>query len=150
MRTDDISNRSRLVPLAATAALALITLSGCAVVDEIAHKQRSAEFPSASEMPEEWLDRAPWLPADARDIRAMESTVDEDAVSILVTSGSELSTDLCIEVPRQSAPTMEVPGAPDVYSANEVLACGDWSVLPAGDGWYGWTPNSADERSAAE
>lgn len=39
--------------------------------------------------------------------------------------------------------------APDAYDADTVFACGDWSVIPTGDGWYGWTPNSAEERSTA-
>ena len=150
MQIDNISSRSRLAPLAAAAVLALITLPGCAAVDQLAHKQSSTEFASASDMPEQWFDRAPWLPTDARGIRVMESTVEENAASILVTSGAELSTDLCTEVPRQSAPTMEVPDAPDVYSAQQVLACGEWSVIPAGDGWYGWSPNSDEERAASK
>lgn len=33
--------------------------------------------------------------------------------------------------------------------AKTVFACGDWSVMAADDGWYGWTPNSEEERSAA-
>ena len=150
MRISNVTSPFKLAPLAATAAVAVVALSGCAAVDELAHKQRSSEFADGAALPEEWSDRADWLPADARDIRVMESTVDEDAASILVSSGAELSTELCTEVPRLSAPTMEVPDAPDAYTAERVFSCGDWSVIPAGAGWYGWTPNSDGERAGSE
>jgi hypothetical protein len=150
MSNNNPRNRSHLAPLAATSVVALMALPGCALIDQLNGNQRSSEFADASAVPAEWSDRAPWLPADARGIRVMESTVNEDAASILVSSGAALSTDLCTEVPRLSAPTMEVPDAPDVYAAEQVLACGNWSVIPAGDGWYGWTPNADDERAASE
>ncbi|WP_210098914.1 hypothetical protein [Microbacterium phyllosphaerae] len=38
---------------------------------------------------------------------------------------------------------------PDPYKAKTVFACGDWSVVASDDGWFGWTPNSEEERNAA-
>lgn len=41
--------------------------------------------------------------------------------------------DDCVEVERYSAPSWVL-----------------WSVIASGDGWFGWTPNSDEERSAAD
>lgn len=87
--------------------------------------------------------------ADTSAITERTSTIEKapDAV-ILLTSSSSLS-DECTEVERSSAPSWVLDDAPDAYKAKTVLACGDWSVIPTDDGWFGWTPNSDEERTAA-
>lgn len=129
-----------------TAALAL---QGCAVVDEIAHKQRSATFPTAAALHEEsGLDIA-WMPADATDIRIVRSTLaGASDASVLLTSPTDaLDPEVCAEVDRQSAPNYAIEGAPSVYSESTVFACGDWSVVASSDGWFGWTPNNPGEAT---
>lgn len=126
----------------------LITLSGCSVYDSLVHKQTTSSFDDADAFAKDGEVDADWVPDDATDITVRRSTLDDaaDAV-ILLTSGSPL--DGCRAVDRRSAPSWVLDDAPDPYTADTVFACGQWSVIASDDGWFGWTPNSAEERSAA-
>ena len=105
---------------------------------------RSVSFDTAAEVEDEWTGEAAWLPSDATDIEIRESTINDTAV-ILATSDATLDPELCAAVPRQSAPAYHVDGGPNVYKATEAFACGAWTVMPAKDGWLGWTPGHPDE-----
>jgi hypothetical protein len=135
-----------LIATAAIAATAMLALAGCSAVDEVAHKVRSQSFDTSAALASGWKGSAPWLPTDSTSIQLRQSTVADDAV-LLVKSDQELKPELCAQVTRQSAPSYEIDGAPDVYAAKKVYACGGWSVIKAGDGWLGWTPNHPDERA---
>lgn len=142
--------RRRLSLAGAAAASALVltaSLSGCSIVDEVAHHRTSDAYRTADDLEAAGVD-APWVPADARDLRLARST-DGGLASLLAIESSPLDPERCTEVPRLSAPELPVDGAPDPYDADTVFVCGDWSVVPAGDGWYGWTPNVPGERDAA-
>lgn len=138
-----IQLHARLLAVAATIPLALV-FSGCSVVDELAHKTRSASFDTAAELTAEWEGDAAWLPADATDIEIRESTTDTVAV-ILASSGDELDPALCTLVPRQSAPAYELEGSASAYDVDEVFACGEWAVMASETGWFGWNPNHPGE-----
>lgn len=137
------AHRARSFALLTAIPLALV-LSGCSVVDEVAHKMRSASFDTAAELTDEWTGEAAWLPTDATDIEIRESTMNDTAV-ILATSAATLDPELCSPVSRQSGPSYQLDGAPDVYKTTDAFACGDWTVIAAKDGWLGWTPNHPDE-----
>lgn len=129
-----------------TAALAL---QGCAALDSIAHKKHSSTFPTVTALQEESdLDIA-WMPGDATDIRVVQSTLAgaADASVLLTSTTSALDPEVCAEVDRQSGPSYTIEGAPSVYASSTVFACGDWSVIAAPDGWFGWTPNAPDEAA---
>lgn len=130
-------------------AVELISLTGCSAYDSIVHKQATSTFADADAFAEGTAVAADWVPADATEITVRTSTIQDaaDAV-ILLTSGSALPDD-CAEVERRSAPAWALDDAPDPYKAKTVFACGDWSVMTTGDGWFGWTPNSQEERAAA-
>lgn len=136
--------------LAASALIAvgLISLTGCSAYDSIVHKQATSTYEDAQAFGDDAVD-AEWIPQDSTEITVRTSTIEDaaDAV-ILLTSGSELPDD-CAEVERQSAPAWVLDDAPDPYKAKTVFACGDWSVMTTGDGWFGWTPNSDEERAAS-
>ena len=134
---------ARLFAVLTAAPLALV-LSGCSVVDEFAHKMRSASFDTAAELTTEWEGDAAWLPDDATDIEIRESTINKTAV-VLASSGDKLDPALCSLVPRQSAPAYELEGSPSVYDVDEVFACGDWAVMASESGWFGWNPSHPDE-----
>ncbi|QNO36542.1 hypothetical protein H4J02_08415 [Protaetiibacter sp. SSC-01] len=127
---------------------AAVLLSGCSIVDEVLYQERSVEFASAADLTTEWAGSAPWVPDDAADIRIREKT-DGEVVTILLTSDSKLDESLCAEVERRSAPAFAVEGAPDVFKADDVWACGDWAVVPSDGGWFAWTPNHPDELAAS-
>ncbi|GAA3214343.1 hypothetical protein [Microbacterium terregens] len=137
---------SRVIFLAAGLVAATLALQGCAVVDELVYKQRSSAFPTAEAAREAWDLDAAWVPADAKDVRVVESTVAgaSDAV-LLVSSDTALDPALCAEVIRQSGAGYTIDGAPDAYRADTVFACGPWSVIPSDEGWFGWTPNHPNE-----
>lgn len=123
----------------------LLALSGCAVVDELAYKQRSLEFDTQAEMIGDDAHEITWVPEDGRAITIVESTVATDA-ALLVTSSAPLDAAECAPGERLSAPSYSVAGAPDVYEISEAYVCGAWTVVAADGGWFGWTPNSPAER----
>ncbi|MEV7608484.1 hypothetical protein AB0N61_03280 [Microbacterium sp. NPDC089320] len=139
------------IALAAPALLLVgaLALTGCAAYDSIVHKQATSTFDDLDAFAAGAEADADWIPADATAITVRTSTIDDapDAV-ILLTSESTLGEG-CVEVDRQSAPAWVLDDAPDPYAAKTVFACGDWAVMDTGDGWFGWTPNSEAERSAA-
>jgi len=109
----------------AVAGVAALALSGCAVIDELAHHQRSSSYEDLAAAPESSPARAEWIPDDARSIRITESTRPDAAAVVLVTSSSSLDPGVCTEASRQSAPSYAIDGAPDVYTFDTVFACGD-------------------------
>lgn len=130
-------------------AVAALSLTGCSAYENLVHKQATSTFDDVDAFRDGAGTDADWLPADATGIVVRTSTIENtpDAV-VLLTSDSELSTQ-CAEVERRSAPTWALEEAPDPYDAKTVFACGEWSVIDTGTGWYGWTPNSEDERAEA-
>lgn len=130
-------------------AVGLLSLTGCSAYDSLVHKQATSTFDDAAAFDDGAEVDAGWIPTDATEITVRTSTIEDaaDAV-ILLTSDSELPGD-CTEVERYSAPSWVLDDAPDPYEVKTVFACGDWSVIAADDGWFGWTPNSEEERSAA-
>ncbi|RWZ52433.1 hypothetical protein ELQ90_00240 [Labedella phragmitis] len=131
----------------ATLALTLIAvtaLTGCSAVSTILQKEKTGEYADVTAL-EDWDGNAPWVPSDATDIRTHESTDGKVAV-LLLDSAADLDAALCTEVDRESAPAFSIEGAPNVFKTDRVFACGDWTVAPTKDGWYGWTPNDPDEK----
>lgn len=144
--------KTRVVPVriaaVAAAGLAALALPGCAVIDELAYHQRSSSYEEPAAAPESSPAHAAWVPDDARSIRITETTQPDAANAVvMVTSSSALDPEVCTEVDRQSAPSYTLDGAPDVYKADTVFACGEWSVVATEDGWFGWTPNHPDEQA---
>jgi hypothetical protein len=67
------------------------------------------------------------------------------------TTDATLDSSHCAETPRQSAPALTQPWSPkdkDVF-VDSAFACGDWTVIAAPGGWYGWTPNDPDEKAVS-
>lgn len=116
----------------------LLTLSGCAAVDGIAYGRSSATFENASQLSESGGGAPLWLPADATEITRVSSTRAQDTVSILFRSDEGVAG--CEEVPRVSAPTMEIADGPDVYAIDRVALCDDWAVAESDGTYYAWTP----------
>ncbi|KAA9136128.1 hypothetical protein [Microbacterium caowuchunii] len=142
--------RTGTVALLASFAALTVGLSGCSVVDELVYHQRSATFQTSADAPDSSVAHAGWVPKDASDIRIVESTrPDATNASILLSSASPLDPGICVEIDRQSGSTYSIEGAPDPYAAERVFTCGEWSVIPSEDGWFGWTPNSPDEQDQA-
>lgn len=147
-----MTRRSLLLP--ATALLLLggaLTLGGCAAVDGLVHKQSTQTFDDSAAFRAEAPVKADWVPDDATAITVRTSTMKEaaDAVILLRSASASLPAE-CVETSRTSAPSWTLDDAPSAYDAKTVFVCGDWSVIPASGGWYGWTPNSDDERNAAQ
>ena len=127
----------------------LLALTGCSAYDSLVHKQSTSTFEDAGAFADGAEVDADWLPTDATEITVRTSTLEDaaDAV-VMLTSSSPVSGD-CTETERSSAPAWVLDEAPDPYTAKTVFVCGDWSMIATDDGWYGWTPNSDDERAAA-
>lgn len=142
-------NSRAALAVPALVVIGMIGLTGCSAYESLVHKQSTATFDDVEALEDGADLDAAWIPADASDITLRTSTVEKasDAV-ILLTSASELVGD-CAETERLSAPAWVLDGVPDPYDAETVHVCGDWSVIPTDTGWYGWTPNSDEERTAA-
>jgi len=130
---------------AAVAVAAMTGLSGCALAD-FAKNERESAFATTTVLAETWGKSAPWLPEDATDITTVEATNAANAV-LLAASESELDPGLCSEVDRLSGPVYDRDWTPNGYAADRVWACGDWTVIAADGGWYGWTPGHPDEKA---
>lgn len=143
--------RETILPkLAVAAVLAALGLSasGCSVVDAVAHHEESAEFADVDTLRSDGDLTIPWIPADGSAIRVTQSTeADAGDASVAVDSEEALSTELCTEVPRQSAPSFTIDDTVDVYGVSSVFACGEWSVAETPSGWLGWTPNHPEEKA---
>ena len=130
-----------LLPLAVFAATAL---SGCAVMDQLQHES-STDFATVAELADGWDKTAPWLPTDASDIRTREATNGDSAI-LRATTDTVLDPAKCAEIDRQSAPVYEQDWSPNAF-VDTAWVCGDWTVIPTDDGWFGWTPNDPDEKA---
>ncbi|WP_179872894.1 hypothetical protein [Microcella indica] len=138
---------SRIIILSALALASATALTGCAIADSL-QNEKASEFSSTADLVADWEKSAPWLPEDATGIRIRE-TPDAAPATLLATSSTALDPAVCIETERLSGPTFALDGAPSPYT-DSAFACGEWTVIPTDDGWYGWTPNHPDERAAAE
>ena len=125
-----------------------LALAGCSAIQDGFAQEVTTEFPDAAAARSQWDVTVPWLPDDATAI-VTKKKPEGDVASVLVNSSSALDPATCAEVDRESAPTVNVPDAPDVYAETRVFACGQWSVAATDEGWYGWTPNSPGEKTQA-
>ncbi len=113
------------------------------------HKQSTQTFEDADAFRADASVDADWVPHDATALTLRTSTIeDADDAALLLTSTMTLPED-CVETVRTSAPTWTLDDAPSAYEAKTVFVCGDWSVIPSDDGWFGWTPNSDEEKAAS-
>lgn len=127
----------------------LLSLTGCSAYDSLVHRQATSTFDDVDGFERDAEVDASWIPADASEITVRTSTIDDAADAVILLISTSGLPDECVEVERYSAPAWVLDDAPDPYTAKTVFACGDWSVMASDDGWFGWTPNSEDERSAA-
>lgn len=138
---------SRILVLSAVLLGGAIALSGCAVVDEIVYKQRSADYADTSALSDGGHSVA-WVPGDGTRIRIIESTQGPDK-ALRVTSPTALDTAACRAGARLSGPSYAMEGTPNIYKITDAFVCGEWTVVATADGWFGWTPNSVEEQAAA-
>lgn len=135
-----------LFALAVAAGGALtLSLAGCTGIEQALSQEVTTEYTDAADVAARADTTVPWLPADATGI-VVKTKRDGEVATALARSGSPLDTATCVEMERQSAPTVHIDDAPDVYAKDRVFACGAWSVIATADGWYGWTPNSPGEK----
>lgn len=134
--------------LLAAVSIAALALPACSVVEEVAYQRHASTFDDAGALRDAGgLDPA-WIPADATSLQVLESTRDGAAdASVLLDSDAELDSAICAPVDRQSAPSLGIEGAPDVYAIDSAYACGEWTVTATDSGWYGWTPGHPDEAA---
>ncbi|QQD76785.1 hypothetical protein I8920_03185 [Curtobacterium sp. YC1] len=128
-------------------ALCALTLTGCSALNDQLHHEVSTHADTRAD-----LQSPPaWMPADATDISSAAGTAAKKRSSapttVVFTSSDGVTADGCTTVPRKSAPSVTISGAPDAYAAETVLRCGDWSLTSEKDRWVAWTPNTGDDRS---
>ncbi|RLP82907.1 hypothetical protein D9V34_06565 [Mycetocola lacteus] len=134
---------ARILALAGAALALSITVTGCAGFDEMVTRTKAASFQDRDALIKSGIT-ADWVPADAHRIRGARS-LDNADMSVLISSKTKLDPRKCPRKQRQSTPSFVLAGAPNAYAAKEVYACGEWSVIPTRNGWFGWTPNHPQE-----
>lgn len=127
----------------------MLSLTGCSAYDSLVHKHATSTFENIETFDDGADVDADWIPADATEITVRTSTMEKASDAVILLSSASALTDGCAEVDRYSAPAWVLDDAPDPYTAETIFACGDWSIMATQSGWYGWTPNSDEERSAA-
>jgi hypothetical protein len=132
-------------------ALAVVSLSGCSAVDALLSKSVVTSYADASALGASGDAPAAvdWMPADAGRIELRRAIDAEAPDGVLTFTADALHPDACAQVERRSAPAWGLDDTPDVYAIDSVWACGEWSVVPDGDDWLAWTPNSELERADA-
>ncbi len=141
-----IRRTHRALTLAAilTAGLAL---TGCTTMADVINRESTQTFSDKAALDQSSSVDAAWVPADATAITVRTpSDATSDVAVVLVASQAKLPAP-CQPTERRSAPLLSIDGAPDVYDpkAQAAFVCGDWTVMPAADGWFGWTPNVEDQ-----
>lgn len=125
-------------------ALAAGSLTGCSAIGDQVHHRLTSHADTRADV----ASPPEWLPADATDITSVSGTAGKDIDSaprtVVFTSAAGVTVDGCTTVPRNSAPTVDVDGAPNAYKAESVLRCGGWSLFSKKDRWVAWTPNTGD------
>lgn len=146
------STSQLLTPIAAGAAvlLAAASLTGCSQLLDSLHKVHQESYTSYAEAAEGWVgvDIPSWIPEDATELHNY-ATLDETQSVIGVTSSSQPVD--CTDAPRRALPFATTDWAPaealelpDGGLLSDVLLCGDYEVVPYGEGWLGWF--SAEEK----
>ncbi|MFC0680913.1 hypothetical protein ACFFGH_24045 [Lysobacter korlensis] len=126
----------------------IVPLTGCAALMDQLENEASTQFDSTADLEKNWGKAAPWLPSDATGIQTHESTAGDPAI-LSAKSVAPLEPSVCAETERHSAPAFQEEWSPSNVFVDRVYACGDWTVIPTEDGWFGWTPNDPDEKAAS-
>jgi hypothetical protein len=140
------STTQLLTPIIAGAAvvLAAATLTGCSQLLDSLHKVHQESFASYREASSGWVgvDIPSWVPGDATELHNY-ATLDETQSVVGITSSSQPIG--CADSPRTSLPfattdwaPAQVLELPDGGLLSDVFLCGDYEVVPYGDGWVGW------------
>ena len=130
------------IALGAAAVGALVLgLTGCTAMLRVLQHEHEESFAGYQEASEGWVGVGipAWIPEDARDLRNL-ATTDEQAAVIRVTSPT---TPLgCVSAARRGLPALTADWTPADLPAEswpaDVLACGEYEVMPVADGWLGW------------
>lgn len=140
------STSQLLTPIAAGAAvlLAAASLTGCSQLLDSLHQVHQESFASYGDAAEGWVgvDIPSWIPDDATELHNY-ATLNEEQAVVGVTSASQPVG--CADAPRRALPfattdwaPAEVLELPDGGLLTDVFQCGDYEVVPYGDGWVGW------------
>lgn len=146
MTRNSVRTLSASLALGAALLGAAVALSGCSAVDELVYKQRSLTFDDVTQLRADGGPEVPWMPADSTAIEIVQSTQGADSV-VRVRTEAALDPASCTAGSRLSGPAYTMEDAPEVYTISEAYVCGEWTVVADDGGWYGWTPNSPEERA---
>src|SRR5690606_158121 len=137
----------------ATVLLAAAALSGCSQLLDELHRGHQESFASYSEAAEGWVgvDIPPWIPADATELHDY-ATFNEAQSVVGVRSDSQPVG--CADAERRGLPFATPDWAPadmlelpDGGLLGDVFLCGDYEVVPYGDGWVGWFSATEEGRT---
>lgn len=122
--------------------LLLGSLAGCSAIGDVMSNQHREEFATYDAAAEGWVGVGipDWIPSDATDLRNL-ATSNETVAVIRVVSEAPLAGD-CVPTERVGIPALSAEWADLDWSTNgfpdDVERCGDYEIVPTGDGWLGW------------
>lgn len=151
------SSAALLTPLAAGAAVVLATaaLSGCSqLLNDLQHVHEESH-PNYAVAAEAWtgVEIPAWIPDDATALRNYATNDETQAVIAVVSAREPVG---CVDAPRRNLPFATPDWAPasalelpDGGLISTVLQCGDYEVIPYGEGWLGWFSAQQDGQTPA-
>ncbi|PJJ73419.1 hypothetical protein CLV46_3011 [Diaminobutyricimonas aerilata] len=129
---------SRLLGLAASAALAAVVLTGCSGITNALEKVHEESFENVRSAESGWkgVDFPTWIPDDGTGIRNLATTNESGSVVYVATESDPIG---CEEADRRGLPfdDREWIATPDPLP-DTVWACGDYEVTRADGGLLGW------------
>jgi hypothetical protein len=147
-----MNKQHRVLPvltLVIVTTMGMLALSGCTQISDALHHESTVSFSSTKSLDQNWNRKASWVPSGGTHILIHEASSAPSAI-LAVRSKKSLNTSECKKSVRRSGPVFSQPWAPKNAFVQNAYICGDWDVIATKSGWFGWTPNSPDERAAVK
>jgi len=127
------------------AALVVATLGGCGSLS--IYNRHEEYFDTYAEAQDGWVGGSipAWIPTDSTAVRSI-TTTDGDKRIVRVKTKSE-PVGSCTTEPSPDTTPLPSGWTPQVFPS-EVTVCGDYSIIAADGGWFGWLA-SAEATPAA-
>ena len=133
---------TRLPLTIATIALAAATLSGCAVIEELATHEKELSFASWDDAPTRGdlaFVPAEFIPHDATDLRIRTQTNDTGRL-YAYKSETALDTELCTPSVIEGVPTIDADWWPDDIPVDGWMCLPEWRVFVEDGVTYSFRP----------
>ena len=133
--------RKRLFTLAA-AALVVATLSGCSAINSTIYSRHEEYFDTYAQASDGWVGGSipTWIPTNSTAVRSSTTNNGDQRIIRVETESEPVGT--CEEAPAPELEALPSGWTPQIFP-DEVTVCGDYSLIEADGGWFGWYASAA-------